>query len=193
MRRLPFALAALLGLGLAALATRPPEAPAAPAPAPARVAPRPEARLTVTEAPGESPPVRPSQEHREELVARAATVSEEEAEQIDHLYAGVEKLDEQVETEAPDAAWRRAAEARAAEVLARNELQGVSIQKVECGTSVCRLGVGFEGEQAREGFIRHFEELLEPDSEGFAHSEGEEDTQIQVYLARASMRLPEVW
>lgn len=194
MRRLPFALAALVGLGLAALATREPEA--APAPtqaAPAKAAPRPAARVTVTADPGESLPVRPSQEHREELVAKAATVSDEEAEQIDHLYAGVEKLDQQVETEPADAAWRQAAEARAAEVLARNELQGVSITQVDCGTSVCRMAVGFAGAEAREGFVRHFEEFLEPDSEGFAHSEGEEDTQIQVYLARASTRLPEVW
>jgi hypothetical protein len=199
MNRFSLGAAALCGLGLTALAMwdHPAVAPVAPAlAAPVRTVPPPVHRAVVTPTSsdlGESPSVRESQEHRVAEVARAATVGDEEADQVDRLYAGVERLDEQVETEVPDAAWRTITEARAREALARNNLVGVDIAEVDCGASLCRMSVAFAQAQAREGFVQHFEEFLEQGSEGFAHLEGEDDDRIQVYLARAEGRLPQVW
>ncbi len=111
----------------------------------------------------------------------------------DHAERRVALLDATLRAEGPDTPWAGASERTIREVSVNPELAGSSVQSVECRTTICRVEVLHDSEQAADRFGGPFLAKLPnlprgmvrrypPDADGRSRS--------VVFLAREGHRLP---
>lgn len=89
-----------------------------------------------------------------------------------------------------DVEWAEGMQARFDQFFATEQVAGSHVGAVDCRSTLCRIEVSFDDQGGRDALIGEVSGLLEPNAQGFAHIEDDEDLEIQVYLSRQDTMLP---
>ncbi|WP_437607348.1 hypothetical protein WMF20_42030 [Sorangium sp. So ce834] len=94
--------------------------------------------------------------------------------------------------EADDPAWSSRTEAEMATVLREAELEGSSLDSVDCQSTVCRLELSHAGQDSQAHFLQHIPQQPPFDTAGFYHRVDTPDgaSRTVLYVARAGHELP---
>lgn len=108
----------------------------------------------------------------------------------EHAQAVAESVEQHLLEQAVDTEWAAGMQARFDELFANERLTGSHVGAVDCRSTLCRLEVSFDDLTGRDALVDAASSLLEPNAQGFAHIEDDEDLEIQVYLSRQDTVLP---
>lgn len=98
----------------------------------------------------------------------------------------------QLDSESPDRTWGWQAERAISAAASMEGLGGGSLARLRCGSTLCGMSLHFESADARERFFAGFRFApgIEKMGPFFMVSEGWDDTEVEVYVAREGRELP---
>ncbi len=131
----------------------------------------------------EAEPASDGHEHDADLDAAELTAEE-------HAAVMALSLDDALMNESEDADWHAQMIERVGDYVAAGTWPEPDDYRVQCRSTICRLDVEFAEQSHREQFLIDVVQILEPQAEGFAHIEDEDDLAIEVYLMRGGYTLP---
>jgi hypothetical protein len=108
----------------------------------------------------------------------------------EHARAVAESLEQDLVDQPADAEWAATMDERFGAFFGAQQLAGSRLGAVDCRSTLCRLEVSFTASGDREALIDQVSSLLEPNAQGFAHIEDDDDLEIEVYLSRQDTTLP---
>jgi hypothetical protein len=128
--------------------------------------------------------------------AVAELTPEEEAERAEtQITAQVESIEDTILREKRDPEWSSEAELALTEAYRSDEMPGVGLVDAECGSTVCRVELSFDGSASPEQSIRDMVHLAPWAGPGFfvvdGIDEGDEPPAGVFYLAREGYSLPQ--
>lgn len=106
----------------------------------------------------------------------------------DQVELAVVTLDESVRTEPVDASWAKPAEASIAK--GAGTVDGLSLERVECRSSLCRIEVTFANLEARDTGTRGLAHAVPWETVAFYRAAPDDPKRMVMYVAREGMTLP---
>ncbi len=127
----------------------------------------------------------------QEQIARQKQILSERVDQPE--IASISPLDSQMAVQAIDTTCSGVAEDQIRDFFATDSAQGSSLQTVECRTTLCRIRVIHDSEEAKDQFIAEFPNALPWETEAYIENNDEQDGKIStvVYLSREGHSLPD--
>lgn len=98
--------------------------------------------------------------------------------------------DTTLQDEAIEAEWEQHRQDHFAHFFHSDDLVGARLQTVECRTTLCRLEVALDNQDALTQLVSRVTELLEPGAQGILFTEDEDPLYVKVYLSRSGYPLP---
>jgi hypothetical protein len=95
-----------------------------------------------------------------------------------------------LENEAMDAEWEGHMQDHFGRFFRAEDLAGARLQAAECRTTLCRVEVLLDNQDALAQLVHHVSGLLEPQAEGVLFREDDNALHVQVYLSRGGYTLP---
>jgi hypothetical protein len=92
--------------------------------------------------------------------------------------------------QAIEAEWNQNRKNQYAHFFHTEDLAGAQLQAAECRTTLCRVEVALDNQDALAQLVHHFSGLLEPNAEGFLFMEDEDALYVTIYLSRGGYTLP---
>lgn len=97
-------------------------------------------------------------------------------------------LDNHVLSEPLDPSWAKQAESSITD--ATRTLAGLSVERIACKSSLCKIEVGFTSLETREAGTRALAHAVPWETVAFYHATPEDPTHMVMYVAREGMTLP---
>lgn len=95
-----------------------------------------------------------------------------------------------LENETRDTTWEGERQSHFEHFFHAREVAGVRLQAAECRTTLCRLQVALDDQQAKAQLMHYMSALLEADAEGALVMEDDNALHVTVYLSRSGHTLP---
>lgn len=122
--------------------------------------------------------------------ATLVVANEPEIDGNEHAREVAESFEQSLVEQPVDPEWAEGMQARFDQFFGAEQMAGSRVGAVDCRSTLCRLDVSFDEPSGRDALIDRVSGLLEPNAQGFAHIETDEDLEIQVYLSREGTTLP---
>jgi hypothetical protein len=101
-------------------------------------------------------------------------------------------LDESLAEQSVDTEWSRAMDERITYSFRAPALADIAVERKECRSSLCRVDLRAPDLEARERLVQLFTHVMEPGSQGFLLIESDDDLEVNLYMTRAGVALPDV-
>jgi hypothetical protein len=95
-----------------------------------------------------------------------------------------------LDNEARDSTWEGERQSHFERFFHASRVAGARLQAAECRTTLCRLQVALDNQQAQAQLMRYMSALLEADAEGALVMDDDNALQVTVYLSRGGYPLP---
>ncbi len=98
--------------------------------------------------------------------------------------AEADGYDDRIKREPIDRNWSQEMAPRVTEFFSKPELVGSTMTRIDCASTLCRVGVRLDDVPARQVLLERVAGMIPPNSELFAHLDDPRDLEIEVYFSR---------
>ncbi len=99
--------------------------------------------------------------------------------------AEADRYDDRIQREPVDRNFSLEVTPRVNEFFQKPELTGSTMTRMDCASTLCRVGVRHDNVAARQAFLERVASMIPANSELFAHLDDQRDLEIEVYFSRS--------